>query len=171
MTDARRAVSQRSSYAHKMPRNMESSSPCLLSYRTPEVTPEVTPGVTHEADPVGRMFTCKSAVCRDVTFKRLAELKRHIRDIHGGEDTLLQCPAPGCNSMKRRKDKLKEHIKKVHKSPHEKVFETQWFASVDKAARAIRHSQERVAEDKEDNEMHDYYEGSLSDQEVLDARE
>ena len=95
-------------------------------------------------------FACDFTKCSGVTFARDAEHKRHIRDIHGSEATLLHCPAPGCTSTKRRKDKLKDHIRKVHKSDHERAFESQWFASVDQAAREIRRLQEGAVEDKED---------------------
>jgi hypothetical protein len=75
--------------------------------------------------------------CPGITFKRAIDRKRHYEAFH--TKAVLWCPAYDCprNSFygdypfpRVRKDKLKEHIRKMHKSDNERQRWPEWFAQL-----------------------------------------
>ncbi|PLN82657.1 hypothetical protein BDW42DRAFT_166344 [Aspergillus taichungensis] len=62
-----------------------------------------------------RLFRCEWKDCRySGTFKRKAELIRHVNTIHIDPQT-FNCPVEGCDStFKNRKYNLKNHLRQVH---------------------------------------------------------
>jgi len=78
----------------------------------------------------GRLY-CPSAACNNVSFGRIAEFKRHCASLHDAGSGALWCPAPGCERgrpfPKARKDKVKEHIQKMHKRPEDREKWPLWF--------------------------------------------
>ncbi|KAF2626719.1 hypothetical protein BU25DRAFT_311583, partial [Macroventuria anomochaeta] len=70
-----------------------------------------------------KKFTCNMPECAGLTFGRSAELRRHNTSFHPRRDNAIWCPVLDCNRslmygnrpFLAREDKLKEHIKKMHK--------------------------------------------------------
>jgi hypothetical protein len=93
--------------------------------------------------------TCNIYPCINKTFGRPTDLERHIASVHGCEMCALWCPAPSCNrnqtrgenSFKARKDKLLEHIKKVHF--REKGRWHVWYKQIDDIVEENREAHER----------------------------
>ena len=71
---------------------------------------------------VGRlMFVCSEPQCCGRTFGRRQELVRHYNGAHAPPDAgnMFWCEVPGCERGIRpfpRKDKLNDHVRKVHMS-------------------------------------------------------
>ncbi|KAH7082244.1 hypothetical protein FB567DRAFT_530873 [Paraphoma chrysanthemicola] len=70
----------------------------------------------------GYIFRCSFVGCRNTTFRRWHDFERHDNTFHNGT-SVLWCPAYGCSRSKghmnksfpkARKDKLREHVRKVH---------------------------------------------------------
>lgn len=71
----------------------------------------------------GYYLMCSRPECNEKTFRRWAELNRHEQAFHGERDDVLWCPVSTCERSeaygddpfpKSRKDKLTEHIRRVH---------------------------------------------------------
>lgn len=84
-------------------------------------------------------ITCGYLECFGQTFGRVAELRRHERTFHSPSAILLWCPVLKCDRSEAygtrpyasvRKDKLVEHIRKVHKSDEEKLNWNEWFEMI-----------------------------------------
>ena len=64
-----------------------------------------------------RPFTCPNPGCTS-SFERNHDLKRHVKRIHERSPRLYDCPVSGCGRVGseglRRRDRLKDHLKKVH---------------------------------------------------------
>jgi hypothetical protein len=88
-------------------------------------------------------FTCVFPECTDVTFGRLQDLKRHHRAFH--QNTVLWCPAFDCprneeygDNPYARRDKLMEHIRRMHKSEAEVQLWPVWFETLRRQAYGLR---------------------------------
>ncbi|EME43987.1 hypothetical protein DOTSEDRAFT_71704 [Dothistroma septosporum NZE10] len=64
---------------------------------------------------------------------RPSDLLRHMQDVHGLAEQYYQCEVQSCTYNTRRKDKMKEHCRKMHK--HKKGVET--FATVNAKEHAV----------------------------------
>lgn len=96
----------------------------------------LTPSVTAQEDTAGSIvgsvyrrdlsggyiFQCNNTACNNVRFNRWHDLERHDNTFHNGI-SVLWCPNAECNRSKGpghkpfpkiRKDKLKEHVRKMH---------------------------------------------------------
>lgn len=73
--------------------------------------PEVSQGIESSRT---KRLTCPK--CPGKSFGRQAELRRHMLVLHEGNTSLL-CPAPECGRQfsTHRKDKLREHVRNIHK--------------------------------------------------------
>jgi hypothetical protein len=87
-------------------------------------------------------LTCPYHECSDLLFGRPTELRRHTKAFHTDTTAALWCPAYDCPRNKDygndpypavRKDKIKEHIRKMHQSDVERRWWPVWFADIDKA--------------------------------------
>lgn len=85
---------------------------------------------------------CPFADCNGATFGRQVDLRRHFNTVH--TMTALWCPAHGCARNldhgndpfpNARKDKLRDHIRSVHKSREEKRCWPEWFAALRRTTR------------------------------------
>lgn len=82
---------------------------------------------------------CDKPSCVSKTFGRQAELNRHYEQFHSQTSSDIYCPADDCNRnwiygqdhpfSSARKDKLREHIRKVHRPDEQKL--RSWFRLVD----------------------------------------
>lgn len=67
-------------------------------------------------------YKCNEPSCADITFSRLADLKRHYATRHALVRPQHWCPIVGCRRSQDgedegfvRKDKLKDHMKQAHR--------------------------------------------------------
>ncbi|KAF2826775.1 hypothetical protein CC86DRAFT_406028 [Ophiobolus disseminans] len=80
--------------------------------------------------------------CSNVTFGRHIDVKRHHEAYH--TDAVLWCPASDCprNAVyghypfPLRKDKVRDHIRKMHKSDEEKQCWPEWFMQLKSGEKA-----------------------------------
>ncbi|KAF2876580.1 hypothetical protein BDV95DRAFT_483371 [Massariosphaeria phaeospora] len=72
-----------------------------------------------------KKFRCAKDECKDLTYGRLADLRRHYDQAHSRNRAQYFCPYPRCSrshapgggrgrSFGTRKDKRDEHVKNVH---------------------------------------------------------
>ena len=89
-------------------------------------------------------LVCSYPTCSGISFGRLMDLKRHHESFH--TNAVLWCPAFDCprNAMygddpfpRIRRDKLMDHIRKVHKSDAERRCWPDWFEQM-KATKSAR---------------------------------
>jgi len=119
------------------------SSVAFEALATPS-DPTIQPTDPGAPTPTKPKIKCDNIDCSRWTFGRPTDLVRHINSVHGGEETYLWCPAPNCDRnkvygqrpySKARKDKLREHIRRIHISDDERRLWPIWFRQVDDAAR------------------------------------
>jgi hypothetical protein len=83
------------------------------------IAPTIMAAATTSTKPVP---TCDMPPCSGRIFGRSTDLERHKDSIHGCDQCVFWCPGPDCHRSqtvgekpyKGRKDKLYEHIKRVH---------------------------------------------------------
>ncbi|OAL52888.1 hypothetical protein IQ07DRAFT_584890 [Pyrenochaeta sp. DS3sAY3a] len=79
-------------------------------------------GYVHKStNPDSVFFKCSHSSCKDTTFGRLYEVRRHYWSVHKTREEDFWCSAPGCKRSEAmggkafpRKDKLAEHVQKMH---------------------------------------------------------
>lgn len=87
-----------------------------------------------------KTIVCSHPGCEGGSFGRITELTRHEKTFHNDSGGKIPCPASGCpRGLARpypaaRKDKLKEHVQRMHKSPAERDMWPLWFDHIDRAA-------------------------------------
>lgn len=78
-------------------------------------------------------ITCSVSGCQS-SFGRSAELRRHEKSKHRND--FVPCPASGyvrvCDGLfpRVRRDKIKEHVQKMHKSSEERCMWPIWFGQL-----------------------------------------
>lgn len=93
----------------------------LMTYRSNSPSID-TNDVIRYMPATGRlMFVCSEPQCHGRTFGRRQELVRHYNGAHAPPDAgnMFWCAVPGCDRGVRpfpRKDKLNDHVRKVHMS-------------------------------------------------------
>ncbi|KAH8732009.1 hypothetical protein GQ44DRAFT_271335 [Phaeosphaeriaceae sp. PMI808] len=91
--------------------------------------------------PAKSSITCPEPGC-PASFTRHTDLRRHTQSFHKGADSHLWCPAPHCPRSqsygdrpypKARRDKLNEHIGKMHDSEQDRALWPLWARQIDSA--------------------------------------
>jgi hypothetical protein len=104
------------------PRPAPATTPLVSSNNSPDssLQPKTIGYIQHGGSYV---FMCSRPACRNKSFGRWADLKRHIEAFHEVKDNVLWCPVSTCKRSEAfgdkpfpttRKDKLMEHIRKMH---------------------------------------------------------
>ncbi|KAF2826770.1 hypothetical protein CC86DRAFT_406024 [Ophiobolus disseminans] len=105
-------------------------------------TPPVPPANPRTSASTKANIECEVPGCPR-RFGRITDRIRHLKSVHAGEEANLWCPAPTCSRgrgygglpfKKARKDKLCDHIRKVHNSDADKLLRPRWFRQVETAA-------------------------------------
>ncbi|KAH3927021.1 hypothetical protein HBI04_057460 [Parastagonospora nodorum] len=119
MNDVATTPSTPSSSSHRVSKQRQRSSHSQYAR-------SATIGVVLDTDQPGQnQYKCNAPTCFNKTFGRLAELKRHHKCKHAvaGRRPQFWCPVEGCVRSKTgqggafpRKDKMVDHLSKVHAS-------------------------------------------------------
>jgi hypothetical protein len=101
--------------------------------------PRRTQGSHTNNEPIGYVyvdkskFKCNEPDCKDLTFGRMADLRRHYEQTHSKNRVQYYCSVSGCQrshastsgrgrSFGTRKDKRDEHERNVHKKERESSY-------------------------------------------------
>ena len=117
---------------HSQPREFDLSQPCcfVIDTHAPNLPPipanSRNQPNTNNAQPASgslrlRRHVCNIAPCKDATFGRGPELRRHHASVHDAHNARYWCPIDGCDRSKMeggrgfpRKDKMIDHLMRVH---------------------------------------------------------
>jgi hypothetical protein len=90
---------------------------------TPYTPPNRVIGtISHRIEPDDYIFSCISPICKQKTFARWYDLRRHYYGTHCDDGSIFWCQVQGCDRSNveggrsfPRKDKLSDHVRKVHR--------------------------------------------------------
>jgi len=96
-------------------------SRALMAYRSNPARIDMSDNIRYVPAAGRLMFVCSEPQCYGRTFGRRQELVRHYNGAHAPPDAgnMFWCAVPGCDRGVRpfpRKDKLNDHVRKVHMS-------------------------------------------------------